>query len=351
MTINFQTKPTVGDLYVDIMAQIRAKDDALAKMDFTDFTNIPSGTIRINASNSYKPERWNGSSWVVLDFVSTIDAHIANSSIHQAVNVGSVEMIAYASVDSGYLLCDGAAYSRTTYATLFAKIGTAYGSGDGSTTFNVPNLKARIPIGFDSTYSALDALGKTAGSWDHTHSLNDHSHTIPTHTHSMANHTHAVAGHSHTVPDHTHDVPGHYHYATANGGDINIISSGEHTHTFPAKEGGSDGSSANRAQGASSSTGSNVNYTTGTTGSGHVHPKTHIHGTIGATSGQNGDGNFTTSGSGALTTGATSTSLTDVPSTNTTGGSGTLTTNPGAGGTNTNAGNPPVQVFRFQIKY
>ncbi len=48
---------------------------------------------------------------------------------------------------TGWLLCNGAAVSRTTYATLFAVVGTTYGAGDGTTTFNVPNLQGRFPIG------------------------------------------------------------------------------------------------------------------------------------------------------------------------------------------------------------
>ncbi len=48
---------------------------------------------------------------------------------------------------TGYLACDGAAVSRTTFAALFALIGTTFGAGNGSTTFNVPNLNARTPIG------------------------------------------------------------------------------------------------------------------------------------------------------------------------------------------------------------
>jgi len=44
-------------------------------------------------------------------------------------------------------LCDGTALSRTTYATLFSAIGTTYGTGDGSTTFNIPDLLGRVPVG------------------------------------------------------------------------------------------------------------------------------------------------------------------------------------------------------------
>lgn len=60
---------------------------------------------------------------------------------------GIIEQYAGASAPTGYLMCDGTAYSRTTYAALYAAIGTAYGAGDGSTTFNVPDLRGRGLIG------------------------------------------------------------------------------------------------------------------------------------------------------------------------------------------------------------
>jgi microcystin-dependent protein len=60
---------------------------------------------------------------------------------------------------TGWLSCDGAAVSRTTYASLFAAIGTTYGTGDGSTTFNVPNMGDRIAVGKSGTRT----LGATGG--------------------------------------------------------------------------------------------------------------------------------------------------------------------------------------------
>ncbi|MBI5219740.1 MAG: tail fiber protein [Bacteroidia bacterium] len=64
---------------------------------------------------------------------------------------------------TGYLLCDGSAVSRTTYAALFAAMGTAYGSGDGSTTYNLPDLRGRFLRGVDGTAgSDPDKTSRTA---------------------------------------------------------------------------------------------------------------------------------------------------------------------------------------------
>lgn len=68
---------------------------------------------------------------------------------------GTIYMYGAASAPTGFLLCDGSAVSRTTYADLFAVIGTTYGSGDGSTTFNVPNMKSSSPVGFGQRTEAF----------------------------------------------------------------------------------------------------------------------------------------------------------------------------------------------------
>jgi len=76
------------------------------------------------------------------------------------------------STPTGWLLCDGSAVSRTTYAALFTAISTTYGTGDGSTTFNVPDYRGRSPLGPDTggvhMASAKPALGASGGEEKHT---------------------------------------------------------------------------------------------------------------------------------------------------------------------------------------
>lgn len=64
---------------------------------------------------------------------------------------------------TGWLLCDGSAVSRTIYAALFAIIGTKFGAGNGSTTFNLPDKRKRVGVGYDSSDSDFNAIGKTGG--------------------------------------------------------------------------------------------------------------------------------------------------------------------------------------------
>lgn len=82
----------------------------------------------------------------------------------------------------GCLFCDGSAVSRTTYAALFAVIGTTYGEGDGETTFNIPDLSGRVVIGVSNSH----AIGSTGGEEFVTldsDQMAAHSHEVPQHGH------------------------------------------------------------------------------------------------------------------------------------------------------------------------
>ena len=128
------------------------------------------------------------------------------------VPTGSLMPYAGSSAPTGYLLCDASAVSRTTYATLFGVIGTTYGAGDGSTTFNLPDLRGRLPMGA-GTGTGLNSSGtglpsgtaqtaRTRGQW-----LGEETHLLT--TAELASHTHAN---------------------TVSGGSTG--NAGSHTHTF-----------------------------------------------------------------------------------------------------------------------
>src|SRR5690606_26311907 len=83
---------------------------------------------------------------------------------------GAVIPFAGSSAPAGWLLCDGSAVLRSEYPDLFAVVGTTYGAGDGSTTFNLPDLRQRFPLGKANTGTGSQ-LGETGGSIDHRHGL------------------------------------------------------------------------------------------------------------------------------------------------------------------------------------
>ena len=111
------------------------------------------------------------------------------------INPGTIEIYSGTTIPNGYLLCNGQAVSRTTYANLFKTIGTTYGTGNGSTTFNLPNINGRTIIGEDTTH-ALGTTGGTDNTTLTTANLPSHTHSIPSlsgtatggnHRHSMSN--------------------------------------------------------------------------------------------------------------------------------------------------------------------
>lgn len=82
--------------------------------------------------------------------------------------IGGIIAFASDTIPNGWLLCDGRAVSRTEYAELFKAIGTEHGSGDGSTTFNLPNPKGRTLVGKNSSDTDFKKLGKSGGEKTHT---------------------------------------------------------------------------------------------------------------------------------------------------------------------------------------
>jgi len=74
-------------------------------------------------------------------------APIAGATLYADEPIGAILPFGGSTVPNGFLLCNGAAVSRTTYAALFGVIGTSFGAGDGSTTFNVPDLSESVPVG------------------------------------------------------------------------------------------------------------------------------------------------------------------------------------------------------------
>lgn len=107
------------------------------------------------------------------------DIEIAKDNLNITDLIGSIVPFSFATPLSGWLKCNGAAISRITYAKLFDKIGTSYGVGNGSTTFNIPDLRGEFIRGFDDA-RGLDInrnLGTTQGDAikSHNHNLNDNN--------------------------------------------------------------------------------------------------------------------------------------------------------------------------------
>lgn len=117
------------------------------------------------------------------------------TSAASPVPAGAVMPYAGGSTPGGWLLCNGQAVSRTTYAALFAACGTIYGAGDGSTTFNVPDLRGRVAAGEDpgnATGRLAAAVSGSVSAATRGNAGGEEAHTLT--TAEMPAHTHTQQG-------------------------------------------------------------------------------------------------------------------------------------------------------------
>ena len=198
------SSPTLGQLWLDTSQT----PDELKVYDGTSFVRVdPVGISQADADDRYLRITTASATYLplaggtmtgtlTLDAAPTANLHAATkkyvddeiADIPAATDLtpaGTVIYTARTTAPTGYLKANGDAVSRTTYATLFAAIGTLYGGGDGSTTFNVPDLRGEFIRGFDDS-RGVDS-GRAMGSSQaemigpHNHGIND-----PGHNHSYS---------------------------------------------------------------------------------------------------------------------------------------------------------------------
>jgi len=127
------------------------------------------------------------------DEIEKLVGNLYEAIMHPLVVVGAITMYGAETPPDGWLLCDGTAVSRATYAELFAVVGETWGAGNGTTTFNLPDFRYRSPMGLSTVPSLV--IGEAAGEAAHALTQTEN------------------AGHSHTVND-----PGHAHTITRYNG-------------------------------------------------------------------------------------------------------------------------------------
>ena len=158
------------------------------------------------------------------------DFNAANLTGIEGIPSATIVPWTSASVPSGFLECNGAAVSRSTYAALFAIVGTTYGAGDGASTFNVPDLQDNAAMGKSGTKTlastgganTVQSTGNVGGS------TAAHSVTTP----QMASHSHPTGGGTRVQPGNLNNSP---QGIGANSGSTGSAGSGSsHSHNMSA---------------------------------------------------------------------------------------------------------------------
>ena len=164
------------------------------------------------------------------------------------VRPGTVMHFAASTPPPGWLVCNGAAVSRSTYAALFLAVGTTYGAGDGSTTFNLPDLRGEFLRGWDAGRGVDSGRGIGTGQ---SHSFAAHQHTGATYGAGL--HAHSVWGDASgsgpngqvsSLNGGNYPIAGDARaggWIRTNGGGVQLISDdGTHTHTYITDNTGGD---------------------------------------------------------------------------------------------------------------
>ena len=193
---------------------------------------------------------------------------LASTLAGQVDLTGCIQMWAGSNApNSNWKICNGDAISRSTYSDLFGVIGTTYGAGDGSSTFNIPDLQSRVPIGKSGTYglgstggaatvASSGSIGAITPAGTVSTSVTVNNHTLT--TSQIPSHFHYIANRDNGFPNNLHDNPSGTMTTKSNGGagnnDYHLYQTANNSGNLAGKssaEGG--GGSHNHGASASSS--------------------------------------------------------------------------------------------------
>lgn len=146
-----------------------------------------SGNAGFNGitGNTVTAVNGNFSGTVTAGFLKGDGSQLTNLPVSDGVPVGTI--ILYGSIfpPDNYVTCDGRALSRSTYNSLYSIIGTSFGSGDGSTTFNVPDMRGRVPVGVGAGAGLTNRVMATRLGAE-THQLTANESGLRDHTHRQS---------------------------------------------------------------------------------------------------------------------------------------------------------------------
>lgn len=247
------TVPDVEKMY--IMRNATTGGFAMTVANSSTSVSVTNGEVALIITDGVNIQKWGnkeqlplagGTMTGVLNMGSQKITSLANgtaatdavnfSQLSQAVPIGTMFDYGGSVAPTNYLLCFGQAISRTTYADLFAVIGTTFGAGNGSTTFNVPDFRGRVSVGTDNmggsaanrvTTAGSGINGAAAGQSGGSQNTSLITGNIPSHNHTFSDTSSSAGGHSHTFSDTTSSAGSHNHTFSDT-----TSSGGVHAHTF-----------------------------------------------------------------------------------------------------------------------
>lgn len=168
-------------------------------------------------------------------------ATVSQLTTGAGVPVGCIVDFAGSTAPDGWLLCGGQAVSRSTYSDLFGAIGTTYGVGDGSTTFNLPDCRGRASAGrdFDQggtanrlTATTMSPNGTTLGATGGAQTITLTTDQMPSHEHTLSGSTNSAGTHEHSINAGASNPSGDGFARGAETASNSTNSAGAHTHTL-----------------------------------------------------------------------------------------------------------------------
>jgi len=182
--LEFSTDSATGPWLIALTFQ----PEVLHRWQYFPITTVtPTRYVRIFVETNHS-----SATTVEIQEVEFFTTNAGTRSTVSNEEVGTIRIGGSEDVPLGWLECDGRAVLRSSYPVLFATIGSTWGAGDGSTTFNLPNLKSRMPAGrdADSSDASFHATGASGGAASLTLTPQD----LPSHSHSV------------TIPSHSHNA-------------------------------------------------------------------------------------------------------------------------------------------------
>jgi len=197
MALDFPSSPTDGQVYGNYVWSASLGVWKAKPSSPTVIVTSPTAPTAPNPGDIWMNSNDGVSFTYYADGTSSQWIELISSGVPSVIMpLGTIVQTALPAAPTGWLLCQGQTISRVTYALLFSVMGTLYGQGDGSTTFLLPDLRGRVPVGqtASGTFSSLNNAGGAE-----THTLT---------TDQMPSHTHIQDSHNHTQNSHLHNQSG-----------------------------------------------------------------------------------------------------------------------------------------------